>query len=83
MASEVRDGDATMKRNVTKSVLCPFYQSDERQIIYCEGVEPDTRIHLAFSSSPQLVCYRKRFCEREYRRCRIADMLLRKWEEDE
>lgn len=72
-----------MKRKVTKSVLCPYYQSDEKQIIYCEGVEPDTRIHLAFSSSPQLKCYRKRFCEGSYNRCRIADMLNKKWDEEE
>lgn len=72
-----------MKRKVTTSVLCPFYQSDEKQIIYCEGVEPDTRIHLAFASSLQLKCYRERFCEGSYTRCRIAGMLNKKWDEEE
>lgn len=70
-----------MKRQMSSNVVCPFYHFEERQIIYCEGVEKNTAIHLAFASPPQLRDYKKRFCETEYCNCRIADMLERKWDE--
>ena len=72
-----------MKRKVSDYVICPFYHFEERQIIYCEGVEYNTAIHLAFASPPQLREYKKKYCEKEYCNCRIAAMLERKWEESE
>ena len=70
-----------LKRMTAANVVCPYYRCEERQKIFCEGVERYTAIHLAFASPPQLKDYKSRFCEREYGGCRIADMLERKWDD--
>lgn len=70
-------------RMVSKSVICPFYTEEDRQTIFCEGLEPGTSVHLAFSTPPLLKTYKKRFCEcTRYKKCLIAQMLFKKYEED-
>lgn len=69
-------------RRASKNVFCPFYSEEDRQTIYCEGLEVGTAIHLAFSTPPQLKAFKKRFCERTcYDKCPIAQMLAKKYEE--
>ena len=71
-------------RRADKAVLCPFYKEEDSQIIFWEGVESDTTTHVAFSSKAQIKNYKHRFCECDrYKRCRIARMLLQKYEEEE
>lgn len=69
-----------MKRKTDDYVVCPYYRADERQLIYCEGVEQGTAIHLAFSTLPQLKEYKERYCKFCWADCLIAGMLNRKWE---
>lgn len=70
-----------MKHRMSNNVICPYYRCEERQVIYCEGVEPNTAIHLAFAIPPQLKDYKKAYCEKAYNYCLIADMLNRKWDD--
>ena len=76
-----KEGVMPLKRMTAANVVCPYYKCEERQKIFCEGVERNTAIHLAFATPPQLKEYKSRFCEGEYGGCRIADMLERKWED--
>lgn len=70
-------------RRASKNVFCPFYNEEDRQTIFCEGLEPGTAVHLAFSTQPQLKAYKKRFCEcTRYDKCLIAQMLAKKYEEE-
>lgn len=69
-----------MKRKMDDYVLCPYYKSDERQIIYCEGVDEGTALHLAFSTLPQLKEYKVKFCRNCWGECMIAAMLNRKYD---
>ena len=70
-----------MKHKLSNNVICPFYLCEERQVVYCEGVEDGTSIHLGFNRPPALKEYKKQFCETQYCKCRIAQMLNKKWEE--
>ena len=40
-----------MKKNRTDNpyVICPYFKSEEKHTIFCEGVEENSAIHLAFS----------------------------------
>lgn len=69
-----------MKRKTDDYAVCPYYKSDERQLIYCEGVENGTAIHLAFSTLPDLREYKRKYCRSCWRKCRIAEMLNRKYD---
>ena len=71
------------KMRTCTDVKCPFYQADEKQKIHCEGIEPNTRLHLAFATDPQLLAYRHQFCEGNYCKCLIAMMLMIKYKEEE
>ena len=71
-------------RRADKAVLCPFYNEESAQIIFCEGIEPDTTTHIAFSSKAHIKNYKHRYCENQrYKRCWIARMLTLKYEEEE
>ena len=64
-------------------VTCPYYEHEGPQMIYCEGVEPHTVLHLAFEGKDKMREYRKNFCESGYNKCMIAQMLNRKWDYEE
>ena len=64
-------------------VKCPYYKYEGPQMLYCEGVVPDTALHLAFQTKTALRTYRKEFCEDCYNKCMIAQMLNRKWDYEE
>lgn len=51
--------------------------------MHCEGIVPESAIHIAFSRPQLLKEYKHQYCEEEYKRCRIAEMLWRKWEEND
>ena len=63
-----------------KNVLCPYYKYEGPQMIYCEGVVPDSALHLAFSDKSNMRAYRETYCEGCYNKCLIAKMLNRKWD---
>lgn len=71
------------KRYVSCEVTCPFYRSEGGQKIYCEGLCEGTSLHLAFASVTKMQEHKERYCCRDYDDCAIADMLYRKYEDDE
>ncbi len=62
------------KRKDSKFVKCPFFHAEEKQKIYCEGVNEGTSIHLVFVSPKVKNEYRNSHCNRQYGRCRIYRM---------
>lgn len=72
-----------MKHYVDACAKCPFYLHEERQVIYCEGVEDNTTTHIAFASCTDCRTYKTDFCKGKWEQCRVAGMLLRKYEETE
>ena len=63
-------------------VKCPYYKDEERQKIFCEGVQEGTAIHLAFDTTTNLKDYKNAHCMRCYNKCLIAQMHNRKWNYD-
>lgn len=78
--SEISDkGGETVKHRMDVLVKCPYYKGEEKQKIFCEGVQEGSTIHLAFDTTPNLKDYKDHFCKRCYSRCLIAKMLNGKW----
>ena len=59
------------KRYISERATCPYYRSQERQKIYCEGVERDTAIVLTFSYPGDRVAYEEHYCEGKHSECKI------------
>lgn len=68
-----------MKHKEDVLVKCPYYKGEEKQMIFCEGVQEGTAVHLAFDTNPNLKDYKNRFCKRCYKECLLAEMQNRKW----
>ena len=61
-------------------VKCPYYKTNDRQVIYCEGFENGMAVHLAFATHNHLVDYKDMFCRKYcYSQCELAKILDQKW----
>lgn len=78
MENRKKGGEEMPKRNVNAYVLCPYYKCDERQMIYCEGIEENSAIHMAFSTPQQRKEYENQYCKQCWAGCMIAGALNRK-----
>lgn len=68
------------KHNFTKDVMCPYYKYEAPQMIYCEGVDDSTALHLAFPTKSGLKAYLRDKCCSRWKECMIARMLNRKYD---
>lgn len=68
------------KHNFTKDVVCPYYKFEAPQMVYCEGVEEATSLHLAFADKGKMKGYMRDKCTCNWRTCLIAQMLNRKYD---
>ena len=50
-------------------------------MIFCEGVEDNSTIHIAFASAKRKEAYKKQYCDSGYRDCLVSQMLERKYDE--
>lgn len=75
------EGEIAMgKHNFTKDVVCPYYKYEAPQMIYCEGVDDNTALHLAFDAKDRMKGYIKARCCNRWKECLIAQMLNRKYD---
>lgn len=63
------------KHTVSKRAVCPFYKHEDPQVIYCNGIQPGSVIHLAFSSKTDAKEYKTSRCHSDWCSCEIACML--------
>ncbi len=63
-------------------VICPFYKRESQQVIYCEGVNEKSVIHLAFARKEDCRMYEKQFCRKDWQQCMIAETLDKKWRDN-
>lgn len=68
------------KRDVNPYVQCPYYKCEDKQMVYCEGVEENSAIHVAFSTPQQRKDYEGEFCKKCWEHCMIADALNKKYD---
>ena len=62
-------------RYISVRAKCPYYKSEDTNIIYCKGVQPDTSLHLAFAYPGEKTDYREECCTEDYESCSIYTML--------
>ena len=60
---------------ISSKALCPFYKHEDSQVIYCEGVQDGSVVHLAFANKTDSLEYKKEICRKDYRKCKIYSML--------
>lgn len=63
------------KQYTRKSVECPFYKKESRQMVYCSGLVNESSIHLAFADPTACKMYKDAVCGQDYKRCRVYKML--------
>ena len=64
-----------MKRYVSSRSKCPFYKSEHRGIVVCEGICEDSVTHIAFATSSACYQFKVKYCRDEYQECPVARML--------
>ena len=64
-----------MKHYESRRAVCPFYKHEGTQMIYCNGVQEGTCVHLAFAVATDAKKYKNTMCYSNYHKCRIARML--------
>lgn len=65
-------------------VICPFYQSETKVTITCEGPFEDTAIMLRFLGQEKKDAYQQCVCcTFGYTKCKIAAMLMKTYEDME
>lgn len=64
-----------MKHMISSQAICPYYKHEDSQMIYCDGVQDGSVIHLAFSNKTDALNYKKDFCRDNCNKCNIYKML--------
>ena len=67
------------KRRVNDYVVCPYYREETPQVIFCEGVEDDSTIHVAFATPDKRKKHEDQYCKQCWCKCMIAEAHNRKW----
>lgn len=62
------------KRPIDRAVKCPHYHSDDAQHIYCDGVNDENWVHLAFPGKRKKQEYKCIYCRENWKRCLLARM---------
>lgn len=72
-----------MSSFISGRIICPFFKDTRNndQSIVCEGIKPNTSIHLTFNNKSRQKGYTEEFCCDSYKQCSIAQMLYKKYEE--
>ena len=71
-----RGGDRMKSKQTRRyTITCPFYNKEERQVIYCKGMLPNTSIHLAFGNAMECFDYKAKICTINHEGCPIYQML--------
>lgn len=65
------------KHYTSNKAICPFYKHENRNVIYCEGVNDGTVLHMAFANPSECLAYKKEYCRsNNCTQCLISKMLL-------
>ena len=65
-----------MKHMISARSVCPHYKHEDSQMIYCDGVQDGSVVHLAFASKTDAVGYKVSHCRcKDYKQCKIYQML--------
>lgn len=63
------------------NAICPFYQSDDAQVIRCEGIVSSTINKCRFPSRELKDRYKIKHCDLDYQTCSIYMAIMTNYEE--
>ena len=74
MSSKKKHKDCTF-------IKCPFFHAQDPVKIFCEGIEQDSTIHIAFATGQAKKSFVRRNCSAEYQQCPIYKINDSKYDE--
>lgn len=70
-------GDGGMgKRYIDSGIRCPYYCSEEPSKIYCEGIEEENWLHVAWGDAKRKKKYKQERCRGNWWDCPVAKINL-------
>ena len=67
------------KHYVSSKAICPFYKHESTQVIYCEGIQKGTVLHMAFANASECLIYKKQYCRCNHTQCPVSILLNNKY----
>lgn len=66
-----------MKKHQYQSatIICPCYKKEEKQVIYCSGILPNTSTHVAFANAADSRKHKDNKCRKDYEACPVYRMV--------
>ena len=64
-----------MKYYTSSKVICPFYRHENRFVIFCQGVDNESVLHLAFPKPSSCLSFKEQYCRKNHTKCYIFQML--------
>ena len=68
-----------MSRYDDVSAKCPFYQRNSERKIVCEGIIEGSVTVQEFDKRSDKEAHRNKYCDNQYSRCKIYDILQKKY----
>lgn len=59
------------KHFISVKAKCPFYKHESTSMVYCEGINEGSTIHIAFCDNTKAKAHKLRFCYSGFRECPI------------
>lgn len=68
---------------ISKFIQCPYYHTDEKQQVICEGIVEKSTIHVSFSDRKVCTQFKVDYCGSVdgWKKCRIAQTLENMYDE--
>lgn len=73
---------SSKKHSDSKFVKCPFFHAQDPIKIFCEGIEAGNTIHLAFRTCDDRRRYMKRFCNCNFKTCKLYNIIDSKYDDN-
>ena len=65
-------------------IKCPFYRYDDTKIrITCEGTTESNSISQTFHTKAEFKNYIRKYCCKSYKSCKLYELAMEKYKEDE
>ena len=71
------------KYKISMDAVCPFYSSEDKQRIRCEGLWDESTTHVVFPTPQQKRDHKRKYCHTKYKNCLLAKALYEKYGGDE
>ena len=66
-----------LKRYESSKSVCPYYKHENRFVVFCQGIDEESVLHLAFPTPSSCFKHKNDYCrnKHEHTKCPIFNML--------